>query len=85
MIYCAFYIVYRIDNNLSKASEFIEETNRGHQMLVKMGWAGTGTGLGSKNQGINQPILTGEQPRDRKDMYKVSLVNIFLINIICLN
>lgn len=42
-------------------------------MLVKMGWAGTGTGLGSKNQGINQPILAGEQPRDRKDMYKVCI------------
>lgn len=39
-------------------------------MLMKMGWAGTGTGLGSKNQGIDTPISGGEV-RDRKDMYKV--------------
>jgi len=37
---------------------------------MKMGWAGTGTGLGSKNQGIDTPISGGEV-RDRKDMYKV--------------
>lgn len=39
-------------------------------MLMKMGWGGTGTGLGSKSQGIDTPISGGEV-RDRKDMYKV--------------
>lgn len=39
-------------------------------MLKKMGWAGSGTGLGSKQQGIEQPISGGEV-RDRKDMFKV--------------
>lgn len=46
-------------------------------MLMKMGWGGTGTGLGNKNQGIDQPISAGEV-RDRKDMYKVSLLNSFI-------
>lgn len=58
-------------SSFAKPQEFIEETNKGHQMLMKMGWAGTGTGLGSKNQGIDTPISGGEV-RDRKDMYKVS-------------
>lgn len=40
-------------------------------MLMKMGWSGAGTGLGTKNQGIDQPISGGEV-RDRKDLYKVS-------------
>ncbi|ALC43736.1 scaf6, partial [Drosophila busckii] len=56
-------------SSFAKPQEFIEETNKGHQMLMKMGWAGTGTGLGSKNQGIDTPISGGEV-RDRKDMYK---------------
>lgn len=43
-------------------------------MLMKMGWAGSGTGLGSKGQGIDSPISGGEV-RDRKDMYKVSFFN----------
>ncbi|KPU78091.1 uncharacterized protein Dana_GF24403, isoform C [Drosophila ananassae] len=52
-----------------KLPEFLDESNKGHQMLKKMGWAGTGTGLGSKNQGIDKPIAGGEV-RDRRDMYK---------------
>ena len=59
--------------NYAKPTEFIEETNKGHQMLMKMGWAGSGTGLGSKSQGIDSPISGGEV-RDRKDMYKVRFV-----------
>ncbi|KAH8380124.1 hypothetical protein KR009_009098, partial [Drosophila setifemur] len=58
-----------LSSSSSKAPEFIEETNKGHQMLKKMGWAGTGTGLGSKNQGIDTPISGGEV-RERRDMYK---------------
>lgn len=38
-------------------------------MLMKMGWAGSGTGLGAKGQGIETPISGGEI-RDRQDMYK---------------
>lgn len=37
-------------------------------MLMKMGWAGSG--LGNKNQGIEEPISAGDV-RDRQDMYKV--------------
>ena len=40
-------------------------------MLMKMGWAGSGSGLGTKNQGIEEPISGGDV-RDRVDMYKVS-------------
>ncbi|XP_065359706.1 calcium homeostasis endoplasmic reticulum protein [Calliphora vicina] len=61
-------------NSFAKPNEFIEESNKGHQMLMKMGWAGTGTGLGTKNQGIDQPISAGDV-RDRKDMYKGVGVN----------
>lgn len=57
--------------NYPKPNEFIEETNKGHQMLMKMGWSGAGAGLGSNNQGIDTPISGGEV-RDRQDMYKVS-------------
>lgn len=44
-------------------------------MLMKMGWSGAGTGLGTKNQGIDQPIAGGEV-RDRKDLYKVCFKHI---------
>lgn len=67
-----FFILFSA-NSFAKPNEFIEESNKGHQMLMKMGWAGTGTGLGTKNQGIDQPISAGEV-RDRKDMYKVRLI-----------
>lgn len=50
-------------------SEFIDEGNKGHQMLKKLGW--TSGGLG-RNQGIAEPISGGEV-RDRHDQYKVSL------------
>lgn len=39
-------------------------------MLMKMGWAGSGTGLGSHGQGIDKPISGGEV-RDRQDQFKV--------------
>lgn len=53
------------------ANECIEESNKGHQMLMKMGWAGSGTGLGSHGQGIDKPISGGEV-RDRQDQFKVN-------------
>ncbi|XP_017080873.1 calcium homeostasis endoplasmic reticulum protein [Drosophila eugracilis] len=58
-----------LGSTFAKPDEFIEESNKGHQMLMKMGWAGSGTGLGSKNQGIDTPISGGEV-RDRREMYK---------------
>ncbi|XP_067644151.1 calcium homeostasis endoplasmic reticulum protein isoform X2 [Eurosta solidaginis] len=60
--------------SLQKQNEFIEESNKGHQMLKKMGWIGSGAGLGPKQQGIDQPISGGEV-RDRIDMYKGVGVN----------
>jgi calcium homeostasis endoplasmic reticulum protein len=50
-------------------NEFIDEGNKGHQMLKKLGW--TSGGLGKKQGGIAEPISGGEV-RDRNDMYKVS-------------
>ncbi|ELW67089.1 Calcium homeostasis endoplasmic reticulum protein, partial [Tupaia chinensis] len=44
------------------------EENKGHQMLVKMGWSGSG-GLGAKEQGIQDPIKGGDV-RDKWDQYK---------------
>lgn len=51
------------------SNDFIEETNRGHQLLMKMGWRGSGTGLGAQGQGIDAPISGGEV-RDRQSLYK---------------
>lgn len=39
-------------------TEKLDESNKGHQMLKKMGWGGAG--LGAKEQGIEQPISGGE-------------------------
>uniref|UniRef100_A0A8B9RMG6 Calcium homeostasis endoplasmic reticulum protein n=1 Tax=Astyanax mexicanus TaxID=7994 RepID=A0A8B9RMG6_ASTMX len=44
------------------------EENKGHQMLMKMGWSGSG-GLGAKEQGIQDPIKGGDV-RDKWDQYK---------------
>jgi calcium homeostasis endoplasmic reticulum protein len=60
--------------NYAKPNEFIEQTNKGHQMLMKMGWA-SGTGLGTMGQGIEEPISGGEV-RDRHDKYKGVGINL---------
>lgn len=52
------------------ATEFIDEGNKGHQMLKKLGWTSGGLGTG-KTQGITEPISGGEL-RDRSDLYKVT-------------
>ncbi|XP_029004143.1 calcium homeostasis endoplasmic reticulum protein isoform X2 [Betta splendens] len=44
------------------------EENKGHQLLMKMGWSGLG-GLGAKEQGIQDPIKGGDV-RDKWDQYK---------------
>uniref|UniRef100_A0A8C5FYN3 Calcium homeostasis endoplasmic reticulum protein n=1 Tax=Gouania willdenowi TaxID=441366 RepID=A0A8C5FYN3_GOUWI len=44
------------------------EENKGHQLLMKMGWSGSG-GLGAKEQGIEDPIKGGDI-RDKWDQYK---------------
>lgn len=36
----------------------IDESNKGYQLLKKLGW--TGTGLGAKQAGIAEPIKGGE-------------------------
>jgi calcium homeostasis ER protein len=45
----------------------LEESNKGHQLLKKMGWSGAG--LGSTEQGIQEPISAGEV-RDASTLYK---------------
>lgn len=45
----------------------LEESNKGHQLLMKMGWGGQG--LGKKESGIVDPIKGGEV-RDKVDQFK---------------
>ncbi|CAN8004556.1 unnamed protein product, partial [Ixodes hexagonus] len=45
----------------------LDESNKGHQLLRKMGWGGAG--LGAAEQGIQDPIHPGDV-RDRQDLYK---------------
>lgn len=45
----------------------MSESNKGHQMLQKMGWKGAG--LGTQESGIVDPISGGEV-RDRSDQYR---------------
>ncbi|XP_069703277.1 calcium homeostasis endoplasmic reticulum protein isoform X1 [Periplaneta americana] len=59
--------------NKTDAQRQLDESNKGHQMLRKMGWGGAG--LGAKEQGIEQPISGGEV-RDKVDMYKGVGINL---------
>lgn len=49
------------------AAQELDSSNKGHQMLRKMGWGGSG--LGAKEQGIDSPISGGDV-RDRHDQFK---------------
>jgi calcium homeostasis endoplasmic reticulum protein len=42
----------------AKQDQILDENNKGHQLLKKMGWGGAG--LGAMEQGIEQPISGGE-------------------------
>lgn len=53
------------DSTGSKINESIDQSNKGHQMLKKMGWVSGGIG-----GGISEPIHPG-QVRDKQDLYKV--------------
>ncbi|XP_017882786.1 calcium homeostasis endoplasmic reticulum protein isoform X2 [Ceratina calcarata] len=59
----------------SKAPQEIslDESNKGHQLLKKMGWGGAG--LGANEQGIEAPISGGEI-RDKNDQYKGVGINL---------
>lgn len=54
-------------STFSPATSGIDSTNKGHQMLQKMGWSAGG--LGAAGQGIAEPI-SGGHVRDRQDQYK---------------
>lgn len=45
----------------------LDASNKGHQLLQKMGWSAGG--LGASGQGIAEPI-SGGIVRDRQDQYK---------------
>lgn len=51
----------------------LDESNKGHQLLRKMGWGGAG--LGANEQGIEAPISGGEI-RDKNDQYKGVGINL---------
>ncbi|XP_069162329.1 calcium homeostasis endoplasmic reticulum protein isoform X2 [Procambarus clarkii] len=42
----------------SKMDQRLDESNKGHQMLRKMGWGGSG--LGAKEQGISDPVAAAD-------------------------
>lgn len=48
--------------------ESLDASNKGHQMLKRMGWGGSG-GLGAHEQGIDAPISGGDV-RDKQDQFK---------------
>ncbi|KAI4478665.1 hypothetical protein M0804_011693 [Polistes exclamans] len=64
-----------LGSTYSKAPQEIslDESNKGHQLLKKMGWAGAG--LGANEQGIEAPISGGEI-RDKNDQYKGVGINL---------
>lgn len=48
-------------------SSGLDSSNKGHQLLQKMGWSAGG--LGASGQGIAEPISAGTV-RDKHDQYK---------------
>ncbi|XP_047368884.1 calcium homeostasis endoplasmic reticulum protein isoform X1 [Vespa velutina] len=64
-----------LGSTYSKAPQEIslDESNKGHQLLKKMGWGGAG--LGANEQGIEAPISGGEI-RDKNDQYKGVGINL---------
>ncbi|KAI4500488.1 hypothetical protein M0802_004450 [Mischocyttarus mexicanus] len=64
-----------LGSTYSKAPQEIslDESNKGHQLLKKMGWAGAG--LGANEQGIEAPISGGEI-RDKNNQYKGVGINL---------
>lgn len=51
----------------SASTSGLDASNKGHQLLQKMGWQAGG--LGASGQGIAEPI-SGGIVRDRQDQYK---------------
>ncbi|XP_015598477.1 calcium homeostasis endoplasmic reticulum protein [Cephus cinctus] len=64
-----------LGSTYSKATQEVslDESNKGHQLLKKMGWGGAG--LGANEQGIEAPISGGEI-RDKNDQYKGVGINL---------
>ena len=50
---------YHPDNPSASVHRQLSDQNRGHQMLVKMGWQ-KGQGLGEDNMGVAKPVRTGQ-------------------------
>uniref|UniRef100_A0AAX7T655 Calcium homeostasis endoplasmic reticulum protein n=1 Tax=Astatotilapia calliptera TaxID=8154 RepID=A0AAX7T655_ASTCA len=66
--FCSSTAVLGTTSSKLPADTRLGEENKGHQLLMKMGWSGSG-GLGAKEQGIQDPIKGGDI-RDKWDQYK---------------
>uniref|UniRef100_A0A669DT88 Calcium homeostasis endoplasmic reticulum protein n=1 Tax=Oreochromis niloticus TaxID=8128 RepID=A0A669DT88_ORENI len=66
--FCSSTAVLGATSSKLPADTRLGEENKGHQLLMKMGWSGSG-GLGAKEQGIQDPIKGGDI-RDKWDQYK---------------
>ncbi|XP_072941000.1 calcium homeostasis endoplasmic reticulum protein isoform X1 [Epargyreus clarus] len=62
-----------MNTSVASTSGGIDSSNKGHQLLQKMGWSAGG--LGAAGQGIAEPI-SGGSVRDRQDQYKGVGVNL---------
>lgn len=75
MLYKISFCIIFSGSTYSKVPQEIslDESNKGHQLLKKMGWSGAG--LGANEQGIEAPISGGEI-RDKNDQYKGVGINL---------
>ena len=70
--------MFRASVSFSKGlTQKLDENNRGHQLLRKMGWGGAG--LGANEQGIAEPIKGGEVNYRFETSFFIIFINILIL------